>query len=218
MRPLVLGALGVLGLAVTGCSASVLMTRPAPLVRGEPVVFLGLDFTAAELSDPHFFAEDLVRGKIPRWNSEASDEAVSVLDELPISIDLRVSADRNASINTDARVTAPAGLDEGIPETRLWQEVAPYADPHAPGKAIVVFVERVTKRRGVAAHAIVFERATGEPLLATRSTGEGDGFGVYHFYRTALATIAGRCARAIRSRVVAAPTAAPPRKRADSDD
>jgi hypothetical protein len=173
--------------------------RPHILHGSDHYVFLGLDFSRARFADAYFRYSDLVTGKVPRWNEWVAGRALAALRPLEVAEDLARSDERNRTVPNTALVSlATPAPPPVLPD--LMNEVAPYVDG-SEDKGIIVFVECLSKSEGVAAHTVVFDRKSGAVILATQDVVEGDGFGVYDYYRNPLAAIARRAARAVKSQL-----------------
>jgi hypothetical protein len=183
-------------LVAVACAPRPLYVRSDALRANDAYVFYGLDFSRARFSDAYFRYEDLLQGKVPRWNEWVSGQALAELSPIAASQSLQTSVERNRALANSA-LTSVAAPWAALPIEGLKEEVAPYVDG-TDGKGILVVVECLSKANGVAAHTVVFDRKSGELVLVTQETGEGDGFGVYDYYRTPLAAIAKRAVRSLK--------------------
>ncbi len=192
-------ALSLLIAAASGCAAPAVYVQKKSTRQSDQYTFYGFDFTRAQFADGYFRHPDLVSGKIPRWNERASSQTLAALSPLVVAEDLGQSLRRNLGVPGTA-VVSTARPWPAPPLGELMREISPYVDG-GDGNGIVVFVECLSKKEGVSAHTVVFDRKDGTVLLATQDSAGGDGFGIYDFYRRPLLTIAKRSARTLKDRL-----------------
>jgi hypothetical protein len=181
--------------AAGGCTPAPLYLKPGALAAGAPLTVLGFDFSQAELQDAHFRFDDLISGKVPQWNLNASQRLTEGLRlRFPATgVDLGVSTARNRTIPMEALA---GGQPHGAPTVdQAARDAAPYVG--GSGLGVVAVVDRVTKRGGVSARCVVLDRGSGEVVAMTQAAAAGGGWGVYLFYLEPLVEIAGRCARVL---------------------
>jgi len=173
-------------LILSGCASSVTYVKPAAVAMGEHITFLGIDFSKAEFADPYLQPANLVGDKIPAWNNKVGAKILRTFDQLPAQLDLTTTTAHNVTTPPTALASTTSVPAAAIALDTVRGELASYVDANAPGKAAVMLVEQVSKERGVWAHMVLFVRATGEPVAIAREGRLGDGYGVFHFYFTAL--------------------------------
>ena len=177
--------------------------HPGALTNVDQLTYLGADFTKAEFHGPHLNHARLVDGMLVSWSMRALEPVLHDFS-IPITHDLALSEERNRSVAAEQvhSKLPPSGLHDRLlakPTDKQWaaEVVKDYTDEEG-GYALLFVVEAVAKGTGMAAHWVVFNRASGDILLADRAVRDPSGIGVHNFYLNALKRIAKMTAESIR--------------------
>jgi hypothetical protein len=182
--------LSVLAVAgVSACAKPPLFLLAEPRPAAMELTYLGLDFSHAVFADGDFELIELKRRFLPEWNATLAEELPGRL-RARIAIDTGVASERNARIDESSLHSVAEGSHPRGPAAEV---VAAEAEPYrsqAGGLAMLIVVDQLTRLYGVAAHAVIFERATGRALLVAAEEASGGGSGLRSFYLSPLREIA----------------------------
>ncbi len=197
MKARILLAIGSLGILVSAVTAATTSWK---------VVFVGVDFSRASFYDEHLLkgramtehgwdepTTDLVQNKIPSWNRECAiffgEAPSSVGWPHEMDVDLGTSDQINKGIAVTAVKWGPPPVSDlpALTPELLSAEVKPYLSPDSHGElGALLFVDQISKPVGAIAQFIVFDRATGQVLMAKRYETKASGFGLRNYYLNAL--------------------------------
>ena len=182
---------------LTACVPAPLFVAKESMRQVNQLTYLGVDFSHAGFADPWFTEERLYK-RVYKWSEQTMKVEHKYFDFF-ITSDLKISDRRNEEIRDSDIRAWPAMLEPfNLTTETVEAEVRPYLKKGA-GVALLIVVEDMVKKYGIAAHYIVFNRGTGEILLTDQIIEKPRGFIPHIAYLKALRKVARHARKVINA-------------------
>jgi hypothetical protein len=130
-------------------------------------VYFGLDFSRATFNDPNFDPSDVVRQHIPNWNAGATPGVLDKLGrEFDVALDDQAARLANTGVTPNAFGVYLTDNDRARRATtdEIESALQPRCSKDGPRLGLVLLVHFLTKREGVGAFGILFDRRACEMI------------------------------------------------------
>lgn len=182
---------------LVACAPAASYLSPDYIGRGwrsdTPLVVMGLDFVGAGFDDRNFDYGDLIDEKLAAWNKAVTRDVAKRFGGVAIVADTTLTDTANMHLPPRAlSFIATPKPKIRVELDAITKRIEPYVDADAPGYGYVVLIDQMAKNDWVVGHGVIFELGSGKVVVVVSYREEPSGWGLYHFYGTALHTIAKR--------------------------